>query len=59
LARPQAPRGHAALTTDANATLAIEAARRRTFAIIFHPDAGKTTLTEKRLLVPRVWLFAI
>ena len=25
-------------------------ARRRTFAIISHPDAGKTTLTEKLLL---------
>ncbi|MCU1492352.1 MAG: prfC [Acidimicrobiaceae bacterium] len=30
--------------------LAREAARRRTFAIISHPDAGKTTLTEKFLL---------
>jgi peptide chain release factor 3 len=29
---------------------ATEAARRRTFAIISHPDAGKTTLTEKFLL---------
>jgi peptide chain release factor 3 len=27
-----------------------ETARRRTFAIISHPDAGKTTLTEKLLL---------
>ncbi|HYW35606.1 MAG TPA: peptide chain release factor 3 [Balneolaceae bacterium] len=27
-----------------------EARRRRTFAIISHPDAGKTTLTEKLLL---------
>lgn len=27
-----------------------EASRRRTFAIISHPDAGKTTLTEKFLL---------
>jgi len=27
-----------------------EAGRRRTFAIISHPDAGKTTLTEKLLL---------
>jgi peptide chain release factor 3 len=31
-------------------TLAAEIARRRTFAIISHPDAGKTTLTEKLLL---------
>jgi peptide chain release factor 3 len=30
--------------------LATEVARRRTFAIISHPDAGKTTLTEKLLL---------
>lgn len=29
---------------------ASEVARRRTFAIISHPDAGKTTLTEKLLL---------
>src|ERR1700675_3945511 len=27
-----------------------EVSRRRTFAIISHPDAGKTTLTEKLLL---------
>jgi peptide chain release factor 3 len=31
-------------------SLAGEVARRRTFAIISHPDAGKTTLTEKLLL---------
>ena len=31
-------------------TLATETGRRRTFAIISHPDAGKTTLTEKLLL---------
>ncbi|SNR86098.1 peptide chain release factor 3 [Puniceibacterium sediminis] len=30
--------------------LPTEIARRRTFAIISHPDAGKTTLTEKFLL---------
>ncbi|HKU69645.1 MAG TPA: peptide chain release factor 3 [Burkholderiales bacterium] len=31
-------------------SLAEEVSRRRTFAIISHPDAGKTTLTEKLLL---------
>lgn len=31
-------------------TLAKEIKRRRTFAVISHPDAGKTTLTEKLLL---------
>src|SRR5690349_4600072 len=30
--------------------VAFQASRRRTFAIISHPDAGKTTLTEKLLL---------
>jgi peptide chain release factor 3 len=42
------------LTAESPATphskLAAEVARRRTFAIISHPDAGKTTLTEKLLL---------
>ena len=33
-----------------NAQTHPEIARRRTFAIISHPDAGKTTLTEKFLL---------
>ena len=31
-------------------TIDNEVARRRTFAIISHPDAGKTTLTEKLLM---------
>ncbi len=34
----------------AESDLAAQAGRRRTFAIISHPDAGKTTLTEKLLL---------
>ncbi len=40
------------LTTSSPALspIAAEVARRRTFAIISHPDAGKTTLTEKLLL---------
>ena len=36
--------------TQIRAEIAREAKRRRTFAIISHPDAGKTTLTEKLLL---------
>ena len=35
---------------SSNTALPPEIARRRTFAIISHPDAGKTTLTEKFLL---------
>ena len=37
-------------TAVALSDLAHDVARRRTFAIISHPDAGKTTLTEKLLL---------
>jgi peptide chain release factor 3 len=37
-------------TTPAQSAFATEVERRRTFAIISHPDAGKTTLTEKLLL---------
>src|SRR5438552_1788825 len=33
-----------------SSTPSAEAARRRSFAIISHPDAGKTTLTEHLLL---------
>ncbi|HSQ89167.1 peptide chain release factor 3 [Romboutsia sp.] len=36
--------------TEQNLSLIDEVRRRRTFAIISHPDAGKTTLTEKFLL---------
>ncbi|MDA8384769.1 MAG: GTP-binding protein, partial [Actinomycetota bacterium] len=38
------------VSADSHASVSLEAARRRTFAIISHPDAGKTTLTEKFLL---------
>ena len=38
------------LHASLRAQIATETARRRTFAIISHPDAGKTTLTEKLLL---------
>jgi peptide chain release factor 3 len=38
------------MNTDTTAPLARDIQRRRTFAIISHPDAGKTTLTEKLLL---------
>ena len=36
--------------TSADGPVAQAVAKRRTFAIISHPDAGKTTLTEKLLL---------
>lgn len=36
--------------SELKAKLETEVSRRRTFAIISHPDAGKTTLTEKLLL---------
>jgi peptide chain release factor 3 len=38
------------MSQDAPIRIANEVRRRRTFAIISHPDAGKTTLTEKLLL---------
>ncbi len=41
----RAPQG-----APAQSPIATEVERRRTFAIISHPDAGKTTLTEKLLL---------
>ena len=43
-------RTNAPETPPGAGALAGEIARRRTFAIISHPDAGKTTLTEKFLL---------
>jgi peptide chain release factor 3 len=47
---PPSDRAADAVVSDDAATIAREAMRRRTFAIISHPDAGKTTLTEKLLL---------
>lgn len=46
----------AAPATDAKSTVrvAAEAERRRTFAVISHPDAGKSTLTEALALHARV-----
>jgi peptide chain release factor 3 len=38
------------LTISSNPAISTQVRRRRTFAIISHPDAGKTTLTEKLLL---------
>jgi len=38
------------LMTQIRQEIRSEASKRRTFAIISHPDAGKTTLTEKLLL---------
>ena len=39
------------ITSTQNSNLSESIAARRTFAIISHPDAGKTTLTEKLLFV--------
>ncbi|MBS0018772.1 MAG: hypothetical protein KFF72_20900, partial [Arthrospira sp. SH-MAG29] len=38
------------MSTEIKDELQLEVQRRRNFAIISHPDAGKTTLTEKLLL---------
>ncbi|GAS94940.1 peptide chain release factor 3 [Mycolicibacterium canariasense] len=43
-----------ALDTRTAGRVAAEAARRRTFAVISHPDAGKSTLTEALALHARV-----
>jgi len=44
------PEEATAPTNDVDPVLKDEIEKRRTFAIISHPDAGKTTLTEKLLL---------
>lgn len=50
-ASERSPLDNASDSVDtATSRLAQEILRRRTFAIISHPDAGKTTLTEKLLL---------
>lgn len=45
-----APPKHDGIITTYTMTQQEEIIRRRTFAVIAHPDAGKTTLTEKLLL---------
>ena len=44
----------AATTTATEESVLTEAERRRTFAVISHPDAGKSTLTEALALHARV-----
>ncbi|MEX0715179.1 MAG: peptide chain release factor 3 [Planctomycetaceae bacterium] len=47
---PAVTRGEPSPQAGKESPLLREARKRRTFAIISHPDAGKTTLTEKLLL---------
>ena len=44
------PREYAMNEGSIDKQIQMEAQRRRTFGIISHPDAGKTTITEKLLL---------
>ena len=39
------------MSSASDSTTTVETDKRRTFAIISHPDAGKTTITEKLLLL--------
>ena len=48
--QPETTTAGSASRASPGTDLAAEIGRRRTFAIISHPDAGKTTLTEKLLL---------
>ena len=49
------PRDANTISCDMSDTqLVAEAQRRRTFAVISHPDAGKSTLTEALVLHARV-----
>ena len=50
LVSPLVPSRGSAILHGSFVTITQEIQRRRTFAIISHPDAGKTTLTEKLLL---------
>ena len=50
MSAPDVEPGDRATASASGDTVVAEARRRRTFAIISHPDAGKTTLTEKFLL---------
>ncbi len=50
LAGPPIARADRLMATETASRIDAEVRRRRTFAIISHPDAGKTTLTEKLLL---------
>ena len=49
-ANPEARKPEAGKPETGKAEVGTPVSRRRTFAIISHPDAGKTTLTEKLLL---------
>ena len=49
-----APATSSASATGSTSRVAAEGARRRTFAVISHPDAGKSTLTEALALHARV-----
>jgi len=50
VSEPAPEESQSPLAPSSLAQIEREVARRRTFAIISHPDAGKTTLTEKLLL---------